>query len=61
VVVVEEMAGNAAIEVGLGGATVVGEVVVVVGTLVVVLAVVGAIVIVPLFVVGGVLLRRVRS
>ena len=55
-----ELVGSAAVVGGLV-ATVVVELVGVAGTLGVVLAVVGAIVIVPLFGVEDVLLRRVRS
>lgn len=53
--------GSTAIVVGRGAATVVVEVVAAAGVLVVVLGVVGAIEIAPLFVVEDVLLRRVRS
>jgi hypothetical protein len=53
--------GSTAIVVGREAATVVVEVVAAAGVLVVVLGVVGAIEIAPLFVVEDVLLRRVRS
>jgi hypothetical protein len=57
---VAELVGSAAVVVGLGAATVGIEVIGVAGALVV-LAVVGTMVIVPLFAVDDVLLRRVRG
>jgi hypothetical protein len=58
---VAELMGSAAVVVALGAAAVVVDVAGVVRALVVVLAAVGAIVSVPLFVVEGALFRRVRS